>query len=41
MSGDPDFDIFKASVPYARGRAMKIFGAHGWNEMVRRKTTVL
>lgn len=35
LSGDPDFDIFKASAPYARRRAVKIFGAHGWNEMNR------
>merc|ERR1712087_744624 len=28
LSGDPDFDIFKASTPYARQRAAKIFGAN-------------
>jgi len=27
LSGDPDFDIFQASYPYARRRAVEIFGA--------------
>jgi predicted unusual protein kinase regulating ubiquinone biosynthesis (AarF/ABC1/UbiB family) len=26
LSGDPDFDIFQASYPYARKRALEIFG---------------
>lgn len=26
LAGDPNFDIFKASYPYARRRAMKLFG---------------
>jgi len=28
LTGDPDFDIFKASYPYARRRAAMIYGAH-------------
>ena len=28
LSGDSDFDIFQASYPYARRRAVKLFGAH-------------
>lgn len=28
LSGDPDFDIFKASLPYATKRAMEIFGSN-------------
>lgn len=27
LSGDPDFDIFQASVPYARRRAVEIMGS--------------
>jgi len=38
LSGDPDFDIFKASYPYARRRAVEIFGQHGINQMKRRMT---
>lgn len=28
LSGDPDFDIFRASMPYATKRAVEIFGAN-------------
>ena len=28
LSGDPNFDIFQASAPYARRRAVEIMGAH-------------
>ena len=38
LSGDPDFDIFQASYPYARRRAMEIFGNHGWNKLRRNST---
>lgn len=34
LSGDPDFDIFQASAPYARRRAIALFGA----EVFRRST---
>lgn len=33
LSGDPDFDIFRASLPYARRRAAKIMGNHRWNQL--------
>eukprot|EP00559_Dactyliosolen_fragilissimus_P005824 CAMPEP_0184858446 /NCGR_PEP_ID=MMETSP0580-20130426/3546_1 /TAXON_ID=1118495 /ORGANISM="Dactyliosolen fragilissimus" /LENGTH=531 /DNA_ID=CAMNT_0027354591 /DNA_START=44 /DNA_END=1639 /DNA_ORIENTATION=+ len=33
LSGDPDFDIFKASYPYARRRAMEVFGEYGMNQL--------
>lgn len=39
LSGDPDFDIFQASYPYASKRAVEIFGQHGINQMRRRMTT--
>ena len=29
LSGDPDFDIFQASYPYARRRALEMFGYEG------------
>lgn len=38
LTGDPDFDIFQASYPYARKRAVDIFGQHGINMMKRRMT---
>ena len=38
LSGDPNFDIFQASYPYARRRAVEIFGQHGINQMKRRMT---
>jgi hypothetical protein len=31
LSGDPDFDIFRASAPYARRRAVALLGRHTWN----------
>jgi aarF domain-containing kinase len=33
LSGDPDFDIFQASAPYARRRAVEIMGAHHLREL--------
>jgi aarF domain-containing kinase len=38
LSGDPNFDIFKASYPYASRRAMEIFGAHGLQRLRKRLT---
>lgn len=29
LTGDPDFDIFRASAPYARRRAVALLGSHG------------
>ena len=31
LSGDPNFDIFQASYPYASRRAAEIYGKHGWS----------
>jgi len=31
LSGDPDFDIFQASAPFARRRAVGLLGRHTWN----------
>lgn len=37
LSGDPSFDIFEASFPYARKRAIKIFGPRkGWKHQLSR-----
>ena len=36
LSGDPDFDIFRASYPYARRRAAEIYGTHSWKMLKRR-----
>lgn len=36
LSGDPDFDIFQASYPYARRRAAEIYGTHSWKMLKRR-----
>lgn len=33
LVGDPDFDIFRASYPYATRRAAEIYGAHSWNRL--------
>mmetsp|Transcript_40136 Transcript_40136/g.46972 ORF Transcript_40136/g.46972 Transcript_40136/m.46972 type:complete len:340 (-) Transcript_40136:17-1036(-) len=43
LSGDPDFDIFQASLPYARKRAIEIFGSNflaksGLRKLQRRPT---
>jgi len=38
LTGDPSFDIFKASYPYARRRAIEVFGARGL-ERFRKKHT--
>jgi aarF domain-containing kinase len=38
LSGDENFDIFQASAPYARRRAMEIMGAHSFREL-RKLTT--
>jgi predicted unusual protein kinase regulating ubiquinone biosynthesis (AarF/ABC1/UbiB family) len=35
LSGDPDFDIFQASAPYARRRAVALLGHHTWNGLRR------
>lgn len=32
LTGDPDFDIFKASYPYARKRAAKMYGFNRWKK---------
>ncbi len=40
LTGDPTFDIFRASYPYARRRAVEIFGSHGMNRMRNRMTSV-
>jgi aarF domain-containing kinase len=31
LSGDPEFDIFRASAPFARRRAVALLGRHTWN----------
>uniref|UniRef100_A0A7S1BSA8 ABC1 atypical kinase-like domain-containing protein n=1 Tax=Corethron hystrix TaxID=216773 RepID=A0A7S1BSA8_9STRA len=36
LTGDPEFDIFKASYPYAKRRAVQIFGVHGLNTLRRK-----
>ncbi len=36
LTGDPDFDIFKASFPYARRRTAEIYGTHHWRRFRRR-----
>lgn len=33
LTGDPDFDIFQASVPYARRRAINLLGSHSLAQM--------
>eukprot|EP00756_Hemistasia_phaeocysticola_P060831 Hpha_TRINITY_DN4355_c0_g1::TRINITY_DN4355_c0_g1_i1::g.50150::m.50150/K08869/ADCK, ABC1; aarF domain-containing kinase len=33
ITGDPEFDIFKASAPYAKRRALEIFGTHALNKI--------
>lgn len=43
LSGDPDFDIFKASLPYATKRAIDLFGisflaSSGMKKLQRRRT---
>jgi aarF domain-containing kinase len=38
LSGDPEFDIFQASYPYAKRRAIEIFGTHGLG-LLRRNTS--
>uniref|UniRef100_A0A7R9WA37 ABC1 atypical kinase-like domain-containing protein n=1 Tax=Pseudictyota dubia TaxID=2749911 RepID=A0A7R9WA37_9STRA len=40
LSGDPDFDIFNASYPYARRRAVEIFGYNGLRKLKRQVTSV-
>lgn len=32
LVGDPNFDIFRASYPYASRRAVEIYGVHSWNK---------
>ena len=43
LSGDPDFDIFQASLPYARRRAVALLGSrrtwYGWTKKVSSHTT--
>jgi len=36
LSGDPDFDIFQASYPYASRKAAQIYGKHGWSWLRKR-----
>jgi len=38
LSGDSDFDIFQASYPYARKRAVKIYGKHRFGRLQRNLT---
>lgn len=38
LSGDENFDIFQASAPYARRRAVEIMGTHSFRELRRRAT---
>ena len=38
LSGDPSFNIFQASVPYARKRAIEIMGAHSLDGFRKRVT---
>ena len=33
LTGDPNFDIFQASVPYARRRAINLLGSHSLAQM--------
>ena len=40
MIGDPDFDIFKASLPYASRRAAKIYGTRSFDRLLRRTSRV-
>ena len=35
LTGDPQFDIFRASHPYAQARALQIFGAKGVAQIIR------
>ena len=35
LSGDPNFDIFQASYPYASRRAAEIYGKHSWSWVKR------
>jgi len=35
LIGDPDFDIFRASVPYAKRRAVGLLGNHSLNQLRR------
>jgi predicted unusual protein kinase regulating ubiquinone biosynthesis (AarF/ABC1/UbiB family) len=41
LTGDPDFDIFRASAPYATKRAVAILGSHNFTRMksLHRKLT--
>ncbi len=39
MVGDPDFDIFKASLPYASRRAAKIYRARGFDRLFKTGST--
>ncbi len=36
LSGDPDFDIFQASAPYARRRAVALFGAEAFRRATQK-----
>jgi aarF domain-containing kinase len=40
LTGDPEFDIFQASLPYASRRAAQIMGAHGLQKALRRNLTI-
>lgn len=40
LSGDPDFDIFHASYPYARRRAVELFGYTGLRKLRRQATSI-
>ena len=35
LTGDPDFDIFHASVPYAKRRAVGLLGSHSLSKLRR------
>ena len=38
LAGDPDFDIFQASAPFARRRAVAILGAHSFRRFTNSKS---
>lgn len=39
LSGDPEFDIFRASAPYARKRAVTLLGAEEYYQLLTRRRT--
>lgn len=41
LTGDPNFDIFGAAIPYARRRAVGVLGAHSLRKLRNYKTSTL